>query len=66
MFGLTACIACVTYIPYQLFATADIQAWNYPDQKLPQLVDDDAEPLNVSNHKNGIIVARQSNDLETA
>ncbi|XP_008554081.1 sialin [Microplitis demolitor] len=64
VFGLTSGIACGTYIIYQIFGTADIQSWNYPDQKRPQIVDNDIEPLNDSSLKNGKILPKQNNDPE--
>ncbi|XP_063985289.1 sialin [Diachasmimorpha longicaudata] len=60
VFGLTSCIACGTYVIFQIFGTADIQPWNYPDQKIPQPMSDDDEPLNENFHKNGKIISRQS------
>ncbi|KYN00569.1 Vesicular glutamate transporter 2, partial [Cyphomyrmex costatus] len=38
VFAVTAGVSCSTYIAYQIFGTADIQAWNYPDQKYPQSI----------------------------
>ncbi|XP_011500012.1 PREDICTED: vesicular glutamate transporter 3 [Ceratosolen solmsi marchali] len=62
VFGVTTCVACGTYIVYQIFGTADIQPWNYPDQKYPQSVTDDSQPLNDSPaHKATIIIRRSSN-----
>lgn len=50
---------------YQVFGTADIQTWNYPDQKLPQSSDDDdVEPLNESHYQNGKKVSIVSNNSE--
>ncbi|XP_012259429.2 sialin [Athalia rosae] len=61
VFGLSACIACGTYVVYQIFGSADIQAWNYPDKKYPQSVREDSEPLKGSpNYKNGKIVPPRS------
>lgn len=53
VFALTAFVACTTYIVYQIFGTADIQAWNYPDQKYPDFSLEDSQPLNTSPQKNG-------------
>ncbi|KAF7395787.1 hypothetical protein HZH68_009837 [Vespula germanica] len=61
VFGVTACVACSTYIVYQIFGTAEIQAWNYPDQKYPQSVQEDSQPLNESPSKNGKIVSNRDN-----
>ncbi|XP_033226298.1 sialin-like [Belonocnema kinseyi] len=60
VFGVTAAIACGTYVVYQIFGTADIQAWNYPDQKYPRSVEEDWQPLNESPSKNGKIASRRS------
>ncbi|XP_015589665.1 sialin [Cephus cinctus] len=57
VFGVTACVACGTYVVYQIFGTADIQAWNYPDQKYPASVQEDIQPLNDSPQRNGKVVA---------
>ncbi|XP_031842266.1 sialin isoform X1 [Nomia melanderi] len=56
VFGVSACVACGTYVVYQIFGTGDIQAWNYPDQKYPQSVQEDVQPLNESPRKNGKIM----------
>ncbi|XP_034938553.1 sialin [Chelonus insularis] len=64
VFGLTTCIACGTYIVYQIFGTADIQSWNYPDQKRPDFVDSDVELLNETSHKNGTIISKKNNISE--
>ncbi|XP_012136621.1 sialin isoform X2 [Megachile rotundata] len=61
VFGVTACVACATYVVYQICGTGDIQAWNYPDQKYPQSVQEDSQPLNESPQKNGKIVKSRSN-----
>lgn len=66
VFGVTACVACATYIVYQIFGTGDIQPWNYPDQKYPQSVQEDSQPLNESPQKNGKIVTSLSNMSEEA
>ncbi|KAG7199009.1 hypothetical protein KM043_013161 [Ampulex compressa] len=66
VFGVTACVACSTYVVYQIFGTADIQAWNYPDQKYPQSVQEDSQPLNESPRKNGKIVSSHSENSEQA
>lgn len=36
VFGVTAGIAIATYIVFQVFGTADIQKWNYPNGSLPE------------------------------
>ncbi|EZA59390.1 Vesicular glutamate transporter [Ooceraea biroi] len=48
VFAVTAGVSCCTYIAYQVFGTADIQAWNYPHQKYPQSIQEDSQPLNDS------------------
>ena len=53
-------MACGTYVVYQIFGTADIQPWNYPDQKYPNSVQEDWQPLNESPNKNGKIVSKRS------
>ncbi|KAL6435091.1 hypothetical protein ACFW04_005295 [Cataglyphis niger] len=60
VFAVTAGVSCSTYIAYQMFGTADIQAWNYPDQKYPQPIQEDSQPLNDLSHKKSIIVSSQS------
>lgn len=35
MFYVTSVIAICTYIFFQIFGTADIQPWNYPNCKVP-------------------------------
>jgi hypothetical protein len=35
VFWLAAVVSCGTYIFFQAFGTADIQVWNYPNQKIP-------------------------------
>lgn len=71
VFALAACIACATYVIYQICGTAEVQPWNYPQQKYPLAArddDDDSEPLsnktksktnNTNKNKTGIIVPRQ-------
>ncbi|KAI4478464.1 hypothetical protein M0804_011787 [Polistes exclamans] len=66
VFGVTTCVACSTYIVYQIFGTAEIQEWNYPDQKYPQSVQEDSQPLNESPSKNGKIVSNRDNIVEEA
>ncbi|CAK9830210.1 Vesicular glutamate transporter 2 [Anthophora retusa] len=66
VFGVTACVACGTYVVYQIFGTGDIQPWNYPDKKYPQSIQEDSQPLNESPQKNGTIVKSQSNTSEEA
>ncbi|XP_066598199.1 sialin-like [Prorops nasuta] len=62
VFGVTTAVACSTYIVYQIFGTADIQPWNYPDQKYPQLNEEDSRPLKESPKKNGTIIPSQLTD----
>lgn len=62
----SACVACGTYIVYQIFGTGDIQAWNYPDQKYPQSVQEDSQLLNEFPEKNGKIVKSRSDTCEEA
>ncbi|XP_076287777.1 sialin [Lasioglossum baleicum] len=64
VFAVAACVACGTYVVYQMFGTADIQPWNYPDHKYPQSDKEDFQPLNDSPRKNGKIV--KSNLTEEA
>ncbi|GAB1861750.1 Vesicular glutamate transporter 2 [Camponotus japonicus] len=61
VFAVTAGVSCSTYIAYQIFGTADIQAWNYPDQKYPQSIQEDSQPLNDLFHERNEIVSSQSN-----
>jgi hypothetical protein len=35
VFWLAAVVSCCTYVFFHVFGTADIQAWNYPNQKIP-------------------------------
>ena len=60
VFGVTACVACGTYIVYQIFGTADIQHWNYPDQNFNRNVGDDAQPLNDSPTRKSKIIIKKS------
>lgn len=59
VFLTTSLIACITYIMFQLYGTAEIQSWNYPPQKLltntePKTVIVTLPP-NVSHSKNGVV-----------
>ncbi|XP_063243204.1 sialin isoform X2 [Bacillus rossius redtenbacheri] len=45
VFWVAAAVACVTYLAYQVFGTADIQPWNYPDQKMPGAAESASTPL---------------------
>lgn len=45
VFWASFVVACVTYVAFQIFGTADIQAWNYPDKKFPLSENDITEPL---------------------
>jgi hypothetical protein len=46
VFWLSAVVSCGTYIFFQAFGTADIQAWNYPQQKIPVDIILSQQPLN--------------------
>lgn len=35
VFQVTSFIGIVTYLSFQLFGTAEVQKWNYPENKLP-------------------------------
>ncbi|XP_066993793.2 vesicular glutamate transporter 3 [Anabrus simplex] len=45
VFWVSLIVSCVTYIPFQIFGTADIQPWNYPNQKIPVSISELTEPL---------------------
>ncbi|KAM0727450.1 Sialin [Formica fusca] len=60
VFAVTAGVSCSTYLAYQMFGTADIQAWNYPDQKYPQSIQEDSQPLNDLSRERSVIVSNQS------
>ncbi|GLH13612.1 Uncharacterized protein GBIM_18146 [Gryllus bimaculatus] len=45
VFWTSFIVACVTYVAFQIFGTAEVQAWNYPDKKLPLSENDITEPL---------------------
>ncbi|KAK3919330.1 Vesicular glutamate transporter 2 [Frankliniella fusca] len=45
VFGVSAIVAMVTYIVFQIFGTADIQDWNYPESNLPSETESPSEPL---------------------
>jgi len=45
VFWLSAVVSCGTYIFFQAFGTADIQAWNYPQQKIPVDLIQTLQPL---------------------
>lgn len=64
VFAVTAGVSCSTYIAYQIFGTADIQAWNYPDQKYPQSIQEDSCPLNNSSRKKSKLVPSRKNPSE--
>ncbi|KAK0163900.1 hypothetical protein PV328_002585 [Microctonus aethiopoides] len=65
VFGVTALISCGTYVVYQIWGTAEIQSWNYPDEKGGEPISDDVEPLNdTSKIKNGKIIPRKITDPE--
>lgn len=66
VFGVSAFVACGTYIIYQIYGTGEIQPWNYPDQKYPQSVQEDSQPLNEVPQKNGKIVKSRSDTSEEA
>jgi hypothetical protein len=46
VFWLSAVVSCGTYVFFQVFGTADIQAWNYPQQKIPDDIILSQQPLN--------------------
>ncbi|XP_011637170.1 sialin [Pogonomyrmex barbatus] len=66
VFAVTAGVSCSTYIAYQIFGTADIQAWNYPDQKYPQSLQEDSQPLNDTSRETSKIVPSRRNPSEQA
>ncbi|KAJ1522211.1 hypothetical protein ONE63_002519 [Megalurothrips usitatus] len=45
VFGVSAAVAIVTYGMFQVFGTADIQDWNYPDSSAPSESESPSEPL---------------------
>ncbi|KAE8747674.1 hypothetical protein FOCC_FOCC005653 [Frankliniella occidentalis] len=45
VFGVSAVVALVTYLFFQIFGTADIQDWNYPESNLPSESESPNEPL---------------------
>lgn len=45
VFITTSIIACVTYIMYQIYGTADVQPWNYPPQKLLPISEQIVKPV---------------------
>lgn len=45
VFITTSIIACVTYIMYQVYGTADVQPWNYPPQKLLPTSEQNGKPV---------------------
>ncbi|XP_018301443.1 sialin isoform X1 [Mycetomoellerius zeteki] len=63
VFAVTAGVSCSTYIAYQIFGTAEIQAWNYPDQKYPQSIREECL-LNDSSKKKSKIVPSRKNPSE--
>ncbi|XP_067210089.1 sialin [Linepithema humile] len=63
VFAVTACVSCSTYIAYQIFGTADIQAWNYPDQKYPPSMQESI-PLNEKVRKKSSIIPSRTNSSE--
>lgn len=65
VFAVTAGVSCSTYIAYQIFGTADIQAWNYPDQKYPQSIQEDSRPLNDSSQKKIEFVPKRKTPEQT-
>jgi hypothetical protein len=45
VFWLAAIVSCGTYVFFQAFGTADIQAWNYPNKKEPVDLIQPLQPL---------------------
>lgn len=43
-----------------MFGTADIQAWNYPDQKYPPSIQEDSQPLTDLSRERSKIIPNQS------
>ncbi|XP_014213178.1 sialin [Copidosoma floridanum] len=68
VFIVTACVACGTYVVYQIFGTAEIQPWNYPDQKkYPQSSAEDSQPLSDSpTHRQPSIVPKKPKNNHSA
>ncbi|XP_054266461.1 sialin-like isoform X2 [Macrosteles quadrilineatus] len=42
VFWVASCVACGTYVFFQIFGTSKVQPWNYPDGRIPE---EDLEPL---------------------
>jgi len=62
VFWLSAVVSCGTYIFFQAFGTADIQAWNYPQQKIPVDLIQTLQPLNCK--QNGTAVKDSGEEME--
>lgn len=52
---MSAAVAIATYGMFQVFGTADIQEWNYPDSIAPSETESPSEPLKrrTSNSREG-------------
>lgn len=35
-FGIASCVAIFTYVMFQVYGTAEVQTWNYPERKVPE------------------------------
>lgn len=55
VFGVSAAVAILTYGMFQIFGTADIQEWNYPDSTAVSETESPSEPLKrrSSNNRDG-------------
>jgi hypothetical protein len=62
VFWLSAVVSCGTYIFFQAFGTAEIQAWNYPQQKIPVDLIQTLQPL--TSKQNGIAVKDSGEETE--
>jgi hypothetical protein len=62
VFWLSAVVSCGTYIVFQAFGTAEIQAWNYPQQKIPVDLIQTLQPLNCK--QNGTAVKDSGEETE--
>lgn len=66
VFWISAIVAAGTYVMFQIFGTADVQKWNYPEGR-PQLEEDPStEPLNGSLHPENKKKKNESKDTELA
>jgi len=53
VFGVSAAVACITYISFQVYGTADIQDWNYPGGVPPIRKSGSIEALRPLKQSNG-------------